>query len=33
MTVNPSGWRPEAPTNDSAGAPATFTGNKALMLE
>jgi len=33
MTVNPSGWRPEAPTNDINTAPATFTGNKALMLE
>ena len=33
MTVNPSGWRPEAPTSDTGAAPATFTGNKALMLE
>jgi glycine dehydrogenase subunit 2 len=33
MTVNPSGWRPEAPSNDTGTAPATFTGNKALMLE
>ena len=33
MTVNPSGWRPEAPTNDIDAAPATFTGNRALMLE
>ncbi|MBA3879584.1 MAG: glycine dehydrogenase (aminomethyl-transferring) [Sphingobium sp.] len=32
MTINASGWRPEM---GSAGAdtPATFTGNKALMLE
>ena len=33
MTVNPSGWRPEAPSNDTDAAPTTFTGNKALMLE
>jgi glycine dehydrogenase subunit 2 len=32
MTINASGWRPEAPTSGSAAAP-TFTGNKALMLE
>ena len=33
MTVNPSGWRPEAPLPGDADAPATFTGNRALMLE
>ncbi len=33
MTINASGWRPEAPSNDAGAAPATFTGNKALMLE
>ncbi len=32
MTVNPSGWRPEAPTAE-AGGTATYTGNRALMLE
>ncbi len=32
MTINASGWRPEAPVKD-AGAAATSTGNKALMLE
>jgi len=32
MTINASGWRPEAPQMADA-APATFTGNKALMLE
>jgi glycine dehydrogenase subunit 2 len=32
MSINASGWRPEM--NANAGeAPATFTGNKALMLE
>ncbi|MBX3561560.1 MAG: aminomethyl-transferring glycine dehydrogenase subunit GcvPB [Sphingomonas sp.] len=33
MTINRSGWRPEtsAASNDDAGA--TFTGNRALMLE
>jgi glycine dehydrogenase subunit 2 len=33
MSINQSGWRPEAPQGGSDGAPATFTGNKALMLE
>ena len=33
MTVNPSGWRPTAPTGASAEGPATVTGNRALMLE
>ena len=36
MTVNQSGWRPTAPEAFEAsdeGAPATFTGNRALMLE
>jgi glycine dehydrogenase subunit 2 len=32
MTINQSGWRPERP-EASADAPATFTGNRALMLE
>ena len=32
MTINQSGWRPTAP-EASADAPATFTGNRALMLE
>ena len=33
MTVNPSGWRPTAPTNASDSGPATVTGNRALQLE
>jgi glycine dehydrogenase subunit 2 len=37
MTINQSGWRPTAPEASapeaSNGAPATFTGNRALMLE
>jgi glycine dehydrogenase subunit 2 len=33
MTINQSGWRPEAPQNDGADAAPTFTGNRALMLE
>ncbi|UIJ45759.1 aminomethyl-transferring glycine dehydrogenase subunit GcvPB [Sphingomonas cannabina] len=32
MTINPSGWRPEAP-QAGTGEAATFTGNRALMLE
>jgi glycine dehydrogenase subunit 2 len=33
-TINASGWKPEMGANDSgAGAPATTTGNRALMLE
>ena len=32
MSVNPSGWRPTAPANES-GERATVTGNRALMLE
>src|SRR5690606_6650752 len=32
MTVNPSGWRPEAPMVE-AGSTLTYTGNRALMLE
>jgi glycine dehydrogenase subunit 2 len=32
MTINQSGWRPTAP-EASAEVPATFTGNRALMLE
>jgi glycine dehydrogenase subunit 2 len=31
-TINQSGWRPEAP-QQGADKPATFTGNRALMLE
>lgn len=33
MTINQSGWKPEMTANDAGGAPATFTGNRALMLE
>ena len=38
MTVNPSGWRPEAPENDNTVRRTfanirTATGNRALMLE
>jgi glycine dehydrogenase subunit 2 len=33
MTVNQSGWRPEMGGADGAGAQATHTGNRALMLE
>lgn len=32
-TINASGWRPEAPQQDGAEDAATFTGNRALMLE
>ena len=32
MSMNPSGWRPEAGVTSDA-APASFTGNRALMLE
>ena len=32
MTVNPSGWRPSAPSNEQ-GEAQTVTGNRALMLE
>ncbi|MGH6705572.1 MAG: aminomethyl-transferring glycine dehydrogenase subunit GcvPB, partial [Sphingomicrobium sp.] len=31
--VNPSGWRPSAPEAGGGEAPATTTGNRALMLE
>ena len=31
--VNPSGWRPSAPSNDQSAAVQTVTGNRALMLE
>jgi glycine dehydrogenase subunit 2 len=31
--LNPSGWRPEMAANDGSIAPATTTGNRALMLE
>ena len=33
MTINPSGWRPAAPVESGAEGTATFTGNRALMLE
>jgi glycine dehydrogenase subunit 2 len=34
MSVNPTGWKPEMGTGGSEGAEAaTFTGNRALMLE
>ncbi|MBA4047345.1 MAG: glycine dehydrogenase (aminomethyl-transferring), partial [Sphingomonas sp.] len=33
MTINASGWRPEMGGAGDAAAPATFTGNKGLMLE
>ena len=32
-SVNPSGWRPTAPTASEGSAAPTFTGNRALMLE
>src|ERR1700761_3485498 len=31
--INQSGWRPEMGSGSEGTAPATFTGNKALMLE
>jgi len=31
--VNPSGWRPSAPSANDAAAASTVTGNRALMLE
>ena len=33
MTINPSGWRPSAPTEAGGEGGSTFTGNRALMLE
>ena len=33
MTINPSGWRPASPSDVHGNAPATITGNRALMLE
>jgi glycine dehydrogenase subunit 2 len=33
MTINPSGWRPAAPSDAGGEGAATFTGNRALMLE
>ncbi|NIJ31732.1 aminomethyl-transferring glycine dehydrogenase subunit GcvPB [Sphingomonas oligoaromativorans] len=33
MTINQSGWRPEAPVQGGPDAAPTYTGNKALMLE
>ncbi len=32
MTINASGWRPEL-GGSKADGPATFTGNRGLMLE
>ena len=31
--INQSGWKPTAPQAGGDIAPATFTGNRALMLE
>jgi glycine dehydrogenase subunit 2 len=33
MTINQSGWRPETPACGGDIAPATYTGNRGLMLE
>jgi len=33
MSINPAGWRPERPETAATAAPATVTGNRALMLE
>jgi glycine dehydrogenase subunit 2 len=33
MNVNPSGWRPDVGNSEGAAPAATFTGNRALMLE
>ena len=33
MTMNPSGWRPQPGADPVEAPPATFTGNRALMLE
>ncbi|MBA3838080.1 MAG: glycine dehydrogenase (aminomethyl-transferring), partial [Zymomonas sp.] len=33
MTINASGWRPEMGGAGDAAGPATYTGNKGLMLE
>ena len=33
MSVNPSGWRPDMGAGVEGGEAATFTGNRALMLE
>jgi glycine dehydrogenase subunit 2 len=33
MTLNPSGWRPEMSAAEAATITATYTGNRALMLE
>ena len=33
MTINQSGWKPTSPAAKDGGAPATFTGNRALMLD
>lgn len=32
-TINPSGWRPTTPSGGSESDAATFTGNRALMLD
>ena len=33
MTINQSGWKPTSPEAKDGDVPATFTGNRALMLE
>ena len=33
LSLNPSGWRPSAPSSDKGSAVPTVTGNRALMLE
>jgi len=33
MSINASGWRPESPSAEGGEGAATWTGNKALMLE
>ena len=33
MSLNPSGWKPSSPVAAPGDAPATTTGNRALMLE
>ena len=33
VSINPSGWRPSAPSAGEGGSAATVTGNRALMLE
>src|SRR5262245_44655307 len=33
VSLNPSGWRPSAPTSEKGAEAPTVTGNRALMLE